>query len=340
MEDQLLLLERAPQPQLDLQLAHRGAFHRAVEEQAGARALALGVVHGGLGALQQRVLAAAVSGRHHDADAGGQVELLLLDGERAGHGLEQPARHPLDGRAVCCVAQQDHELVAAQARDRSAGVVVAAVAGQLVARAQAAPQPFADLPQQLVAVLAAERLVDLLEAVDVQEQHGDLFAVALGTRQGQPQEVGEQRAVGQAGEVVVVLEPQHGVAGVERLALGLLEREAVLAQLVEQPPGAQAAGEPVGQQGPGDRWRHDVGGAGFEGVFDGARVAVGEQHEDRQLGALAAAAHLAAQRQAVAAGRVVEQDGVGGLGAQPGKQLAQRFGRSGPETGAAQRGVG
>ena len=58
--------------------------------------------------------------------------------------------------------------------------LVAAEARHGVAGAQAAGEPSADLLQQLVAGVVAERVVDLLEAVEVHQQHRDLLAVALG----------------------------------------------------------------------------------------------------------------------------------------------------------------
>ena len=58
--------------------------------------------------------------------------------------------------------------------------------------------------QQLVAGVVAERVVDLLEAVEVHDQHGHAAAVAAARPRGRVLDaVAEQRAVGQAGERVV-----------------------------------------------------------------------------------------------------------------------------------------
>jgi hypothetical protein len=59
------------------------------------------------------------------------------------------------------VGQQDRELVAAQPRDG-------------VARAQHAGDPRADELEQLVAAVVAERVVDLLELVEVEQHHDRL----------------------------------------------------------------------------------------------------------------------------------------------------------------------
>ena len=65
-------------------------------------------------------------------------------------------------------------------------------------------QAFGDGLQQLVADRMAERIVDVLEAIQIEEQHRDLLAVAR--RQGDrlADAVVQQHAVGQAGQEVVL----------------------------------------------------------------------------------------------------------------------------------------
>ncbi len=83
-------------------------------------------------------------------------------------------------------ARQDHhELVAAQARDR-------------VRFAHGSRQPLRDRLQELVARVVAERVVDALEVVEVEEQASDVRAVALRLREDLLQPLVEQRAVGQS----------------------------------------------------------------------------------------------------------------------------------------------
>ena len=66
-----------------------------------------------------------------------------------------------------------------------------------------ATEPLADLDEQPVAGGVAEAVVDLLEAVQVQEQHRDRGGVAFGAEEGVVDPVLEQGPVGQGGEVVV-----------------------------------------------------------------------------------------------------------------------------------------
>ena len=107
-------------------------------------------------------------------------------------------------RLVAGVLQQDHELVAAQPRHG-------------VAPGHAGAQALGDLLQQLVALLVAQRVVEHLEVVQVDE-HQRAFArpVIVGQRLVQP--VQQQLAVGQLGQRIV--EGQVLDLFLGRLALG------------------------------------------------------------------------------------------------------------------------
>src|SRR3990172_1895944 len=94
--------------------------------------------------------------------------------------------------------QEDAELVPAQPCDR-------------VALAKRPLQPGCELLEQDVAGVVAERVVDLLEAVEVHEENGGALPLALGGQDGLPRPVVEEGAVGKAGKRVV-----------ERLVLVLL----------------------------------------------------------------------------------------------------------------------
>jgi hypothetical protein len=94
-------------------------------------------------------------------------------------------------RLLLEAVEEDDELVAALARD---GVLQADALGE-------APR---HLPQQLVADVVAERVVDVLEVVEVDEEHRDLALGALRVGDGMREAVLQQRAVRQPREVVVV----------------------------------------------------------------------------------------------------------------------------------------
>ena len=118
-------------------------------------------------------------------------------------------RHRLEHSADALA--QDRELVAAEARH---GVL----------RPHHALEALGDLAQHLVAGAVAERVVDALEAVEVEEvDGGGRIAVAPGEHVAQA--VAEQRPVGQAGERVV--QGQALELDLHALAIGDVEEDAV-----------------------------------------------------------------------------------------------------------------
>ena len=107
--------------------------------------------------------------------------------------MQQLLRHRGRLARLGDVLQQHAELVAADARDE----VVAAHAGA---------QARGDHLQQRVADVVAERVVHLLEVVEVEEQQRRGLLVAPRVRHRLARALGEHRAVGQPGERVVVRE--------------------------------------------------------------------------------------------------------------------------------------
>ena len=87
--------------------------------------------------------------------------------------------------------EQDGELVAAEARHG-------------VARSQMLENALADRNEEAIAYLMAEAVVDQLEAVEVDEQHGKAVRGRAARLEQRPvEQLGEQRAVGQARQAVV-----------------------------------------------------------------------------------------------------------------------------------------
>jgi hypothetical protein len=83
------------------------------------------------------------------------------------------------------------------------GELVAAEAGHQVVLAHGPAEPVGHVDQQQVARLVPERVVDQLELVEVEEDQGDLAAVAAAVAQVAVERAHEQPAVGQAGQGVV-----------------------------------------------------------------------------------------------------------------------------------------
>ena len=96
--------------------------------------------------------------------------------------------------------------------------LVAAEPGDDVLRPHARAQPVGDVEQQPVAGIVPEAVVHQLEAVDVEEEHGD-GAARIGRGRERAVESGEEaRAVRQAGERVVVGAVRE--LGLDALAFG------------------------------------------------------------------------------------------------------------------------
>ena len=140
---------------------------RSIAERSSARKnstrprpAALGVVEREVGVREQHVDVVAVIGEHRDADA--RVD------RRVGRVVVVLERREPEPRLVCeergvggpvDVAEHDHELVAADPHEHVVG-------------ADALGEPLPDEPQDPVAEAVAVLVVDVLEAVEVEQQHG------------------------------------------------------------------------------------------------------------------------------------------------------------------------
>jgi hypothetical protein len=262
-------------------VAHR-AQHGALEHLVDALAAALGDVHGDVGVAQQLGLVDGLALVEGDADAGADGDLPADQGERRAQGGQDPlGEHPR--RLEIRVLGQDGELVAAQPAD---GVVLA----------QAAAQPGPDLAQQPVPGAVTQAVVDHLEVVQVDEEHGHAAAVAARPGQRVPDPVVEQRPVGQVGEAVV-----------ERQVLELGRQGVALAQ-----------------RGP----QHALGAAQLAhgGLVLADQVGHPDQHQQEQQGA---AGHDHRDVQALVAQRLDGQDGRGHQ-RRPGQREQPGPGQPGP----------
>ena len=147
--------------------------------------------YGRVGVAQDVLVSVVAGGRVGDANRGGGEELVAVEVEGAGERLLDAGGHvggvgrPLDA------VEQDGELVAAEA-------------GHRVHPADAVFEPAREVDEEAVAEVVAERVVDDLEAVEIDEEDGEAVGGgALGPLDGEAQAVGEARAVGQARERVV-----------------------------------------------------------------------------------------------------------------------------------------
>ena len=218
---------------LELHPLDQLGVHLGVVALVAALAGRLGPVHGQVGVAQQLVGAVDVALHPGDAHAAPDVQLAPVDLERLAQPFQHPVGHLDDVDVVAGVLDQHGELVAAEP-------------GHGVAGPHAGVQALGHLDEQPVAGGVAEAVVDLLEAVQVEEQHGHRRRLALGPLEGVVDPVLEQGPVGQRGqrvveglvdELVLELAALGDVAGVQD--------QAADAGVVEQVGDGELDGAPV-----------------------------------------------------------------------------------------------
>jgi hypothetical protein len=203
VQQEFAALQRLAQLRLELDALGRVLVQRRGIELPGVAAIVLGAVHGGVGALEQLLGAGAVLRIAGDADARRDEQLLALQVEGLGQRFDDAGgeaggiRRLLVGAGQ--VGQHHREFVAAQARHH----VVVARAGFQARRG---------LHQQLVADAVAEHVVDVLEAVQVDEHHGRAVPVAAGPGDRVFQAAAQLAAVRQVGQRVVLGQVGQAVA--------------------------------------------------------------------------------------------------------------------------------
>ena len=208
VEDEAVLVERAADlvgpVEADL---HAGDVLAAVGggDVVAVAAGLLGRVHREVGGDHQVLDARLLVVEADDADRGRHRDALALERQAPlADRLEHALGDALRGVAVG-VAQQDGELVAAEAGDH-------------VGLADAVVQRAADGADDLVAGLVAAGVVDVLEAVEVEQEDRALAAVARGVGDVLGELLVEAAAVEELGQRVVVGQVLQLV--LEALALG------------------------------------------------------------------------------------------------------------------------
>ena len=202
VQHQSVLLKRQRQRLLDIEvLAHRIAVRRVVDDREVA-ALPLGRVHRAVGARDQLVGRELGVVAQHDADRGLRVQQRTVARIRLAHRIDDArrdrARAAFGGDAV----EQRDKLVAAHSRQRIAGP-------------QDRAHAVRGLDQVVVAGAVAERIVDLLEAVEVEQKQHERPLLARGAELRQRGR--ERGTVRQAGQVV-------GLGGARELVAQLVAR--------------------------------------------------------------------------------------------------------------------
>ena len=156
----------------------------------GVAALLLGPVHRDIGVFEQCLHIPAIIRESTDADAGRHVVFAAREREAGSQRLNQFARQAANKHRIGHIFNQHHKLVATESRHR-------------VGRAQLSLQARRHFAQQNITGLMAQRVVDDLETVEVDEQYGQPAATALRQRQRVLQPLVEHHAIGQFGQPIV-----------------------------------------------------------------------------------------------------------------------------------------
>ncbi len=202
MQHELPLLERMAQVAFQLQSLQRAGIHVRLVELEVVLATRLGVVHRGVGVLHQLAEVVAILRTQRDANAGGDEEFATGQRERHFQAL-QDAFGGVDGSLQGVVTigtgrQQEGELVTAHARHR---IVLVDAGGQ--ARG--------DILEHAIARGMAQRIVDRLEAIEVEKQQHHPVTMACGLLQAVVQTVLEQGSIRQLGEAIVIGQPMDAL---------------------------------------------------------------------------------------------------------------------------------
>ena len=168
-----------------------GHVHGLLEDDRLVAARPLGPVEGDVGVTQEVLRTLAIADGDPDARRHGDRQTLeALDVERRAQYLADPLGDRFRPVGQRDAFGQDDELVTPEAADG-------------VARAEQAHQPAGDGLQESVPGLVAERVVRVLEVVQVHEEGGHGLALAPGPHQHAVGPVEDELAVGQSGQRVV-----------------------------------------------------------------------------------------------------------------------------------------
>ena len=193
VQHQLVGLHGTAQSGFQRQLLERTRVHGACVELERVAPLRLRAVHRDIGVLEQRLGVRPVIGIEADPQARGHEQLAAAHHHRALHRLAHLARDRDRVLHVVDLRGEQHELVAADARQR-------------VVLAKQRRDALRDEAKQRVARAVAQRVVDHLEAVEIEEEHRELVTVAVRVGDRQVEPVQEELPVGQAGERVMIRE--------------------------------------------------------------------------------------------------------------------------------------
>ncbi len=218
----LRLVEKLELAQLERTAKRRAEDHalgrrRSLDLRGEREVVAAGflcAVHRGICGLEQRRRVLAVIRKHRDPDARAQPALLSVKHDRLGQRLQQAPSELVNVDLVGDFLGEHDELVAAQARH---GIGVA----------DRFREPARERLQDFVAGGVAERVIDVLEPVEIHEQERDGAIVASRERDRMVEPLEERGPVVQARQRIEPRKPAD--VGLDELLLRDVEPDAAIA---------------------------------------------------------------------------------------------------------------
>ena len=220
VEGQLLIVEGTAQLVVNEQAPISLQLHGGIEETPRLAARRLGLIHGGVGLLEQVPGFLLPAREQGDTDAGSDVQHLAAMTVRGSNLPDEPLRdevglHLRLGRADGEAGQQQHELVTTES-------------GQTIPLSHQPLEAARHLLEQPVAGGMTEGVVDGLEVIEVDEQQSADQVLAARLAECLGQGLVELAAIGQTGQLVVIGEILD--AALRRLTLGdVFEEDDVVA---------------------------------------------------------------------------------------------------------------
>ena len=201
VDDQLAAFQRLAQLGLEDQALEGARVHVGRVELVTAARMLLGPIERGIRIADQGLGVIAVVGIDGDAETGTKVQLLVIDLERRQEGVEDLLGDLGGVLGAVDAGQQEQEIIGAEPCHG-------------IAPTHGADQTLADRAQDLIAAREPERIVDQLEAVEVEDHDREQLLAAPRPLDRLGQTVIEQQAVGQAGQRIVVGEVADRLLGV------------------------------------------------------------------------------------------------------------------------------
>src|SRR5579863_119803 len=170
-EEEFISVERQAQTVLQRQPVSDLGVHFFGEEPKVVASLFFGAVHGGISMLDQAFSTFTVVWKNADAEAAADIERVSLHDKFLDHCSHEPFGGDGGVSHISDTSEYDEEFVSAEA-------------GDCVLITRPSFESFCNLLQKKVAERVPERVVDVFEAIEIEEQKRNLVFLTASASQG------------------------------------------------------------------------------------------------------------------------------------------------------------